>query len=404
MTPSPAASLSAAQARRLALAAQGFAAPRPSGRIDRGHVRRVFDRIGLLQIDSVNVLVRSHELPLFARLGAYPRDILSRMTGDGELFEYWGHEASLLPVALQPLMRWRMRRADEGHAWRRLVELRRDRPDFVDGVLDHVRENGPIPASALDDGSVRGGPWWGWKDHKVALEMLFWTGEVTARRRGATFERVYDIPERMLPPHVLAHPTPTDHDAQRELLRRAVCHLGVATARDAADYFRLRMPEARPRLDELVDDGVLVPVRVEGWRDTGYLDPSASIPRRVDASALVSPFDSLVWERDRTERIFGFRYRLEIYTPRPKRVFGYYVLPFLLGDTLVARVDCKADRAAGVLRVPGAFAEPGRADAATAPALAAELRLLANWLHLDDVDVPEDARGDLAAPLARELR
>ena len=396
--------LSAVQARRLALAAQGFAASRPAGRVDRRHVRRVFASIGLLQIDSVNVLVRSQELPLFARLGPHRRDLLSQMTDDGELFEYWGHEASLIPVEMQPLFRWRMRQADEGHAWRRLVELRRDRPEFVDGVLDHVRRHGPITASALDDGSVRGGPWWGWKDHKVALEMLFWIGAVSARRRGTSFERVYDVPERMLPAHVLAHPSPADEHARKELLRRAVCHLGVATARDAADYFRLHIPTARPLLEELVADNALLAARVEGWPEPAYLDPAASQPRRVDAIALVSPFDSLVWERARTERIFGFRYRLELYTPAPKRVFGYYVLPFLLGDALVARVDLKADRAASTLRVPGAFAEPGHATAATAHALATELRLLGSWLGLDYVALGDPARGDLMPLLARELR
>lgn len=388
------------EARRLALAAQGFGDPRPSGRIDRRHVRRVLDRVGLLQIDSVNVLVRSQELPLFARLGPHARDLLTKLTAAGELFEYWGHEASLLPVELHPLLRWRMARAHEGHAWKRLVELRRDRPDFVASVLAHVRDHGPIPASALDDGTARGGPWWGWKDHKVALEMLFWTGEVTARRRGASFERVYDLPERMLPAHVLAAPTPDEHDAQRELLRRAVHHLGVATAKDAADYFRIRTPLARPLLEDLVVRGDLLAAEVEGWRDAAYLDPVATVPRRVRAAALLSPFDSLVWERARTERIFGFRYRLEIYTPAPSRVHGYYVLPFLLDDALVARVDTKADRAAKLLRVPGAFAEPGHAEARTADALARELRTMAHWLSLDDVDVPADARGDLA-PLLR---
>jgi uncharacterized protein YcaQ len=364
-------------------------------------VRRVFDQIGLLQIDSVNVLVRSQELPLFARIGPHPRDVLPRMTEAGELFEYWGHEASLLPVDVQPLFRWRMRRAEEGHAWRRLVELKRDRPDFVDAVLREVHAQGPIPASALDDGQARGGPWWGWKDHKVALEMLFWIGAISARRRGASFERVYDLTDRMLPAHVLAQPTPSEREANKELLRRAVGHLGVATARDAADYFRLRVPDARPLLVELVDDGALRAAQVEGWRDPAYLDPTASMPRRVDARALLSPFDSLVWERDRTERIFGFRYRLELYTPAPKRVYGYYVLPFLLGDALVARVDLKADRAAGVLRVQGAFAEADANPRDIAGPLMAELSSLAEWLGLDGVVVTEPHRGETASALAR---
>jgi uncharacterized protein YcaQ len=231
--------------------------------------------------------------------------------------------------------------------------------------------------------------------------MLFWIGTVSARRRGASFERVYDLTDRMLPAHVLALPTPTERESHKELLRRAVGHLGVATARDAADYFRLRVPEARPLLTELAHDGVLRAAVVEGWRDPAFLDPAASIPRRVDARALLSPFDSLVWERDRTERIFGFRYRLELYTPAPKRVYGYYVLPFLLGDALVARIDLKADRAAGVLRVQGAFAEPGASAREIVPPLAAELSSLATWLGLDGVAVTEPHRGDLAPELFR---
>ncbi len=230
--------------------------------------------------------------------------------------------------------------------------------------------------------------------------MLFWIGTVSARRRGTSFERVYDLTDRMLPAHVLAQPTPDEREANKELLRRAVGHLGVATARDAADYFRLRVPDARPLLTELVHDGTLHAAEVDGWRDPAYLDPAASIPRNVEARALLSPFDSLVWERDRTERIFGFRYRLELYTPAPKRVYGYYVLPFLLGDSLVARVDLKADRAAGALRVHGAFAEPGAVGRDIVAPLAQELAGLATWLGLEAVFVTEPHRGDIAPALA----
>ena len=401
MTRPERADFSLAEARRIALSAQGFATRRPTGRVDRRHVRRVFDHIGLIQIDSVNVLVRSQELPLFARLGAHPRDLLPRLSADKELFEYWGHEASLIPIDLQPLLRWRMQRADEGHAWSRLVELKRDRPEFVAAVLAAVRADGPLVAGALDDGSTRGGPWWGWKDHKVALEMLFWSGVVSARRRDGSFERVYDLTERMLPAEVLAQPTPTEREAQKELLRRSVGHLGIATARDATDYFRLRIGGARPLLDELVAEGALRSVHVDTWTDGAYLDPAAALPRRIDAVALLSPFDSLVWERQRTERLFNFRYRLEIYTPAHKRSYGYYVLPFLLGEHLVARVDLKADRQAGVLRVHGAFGEPGHATRLTADELADELGRLAEWLELDRVEVSDPERGDLAPLLAR---
>jgi uncharacterized protein YcaQ len=392
--------LSAAQARRLALAAQGLHRGRPSGPIGRRHVRRVLDRIGLLQLDSVNVLVRSQELPLFARLGPHPRHLLDELVQRRELFEYWGHEASLLPVELHPLLRWRMRRAEEGQAWRSLVELRRNRPEYVDHILAIVRERGPVTARSLADGTGRNGPWWGWQDHKLALEALFWTGVLTSHGRTATFERRYDLSERVLPAAVLAAPTPAERDAHKALLHRAVRHLGVATAAEAADYFRLSTPTARPLLDELVGDGSLRAATVTGWDAPGYLDPAAVVPRRVDARALLSPFDSLVWHRGRTERLFGFRYRLELYTPAHRRVHGYYVLPFLLDDALVARVDLKADRRSGTLRVLGAFAEPGQATRRTAAELTEELQLLAGWLGLGELVVGPDARGDLVAELA----
>ena len=393
-------SVSLAEARRIALAAQGLATPRPVAAQPRS-VARVFDRVQLVQMDSVNVLVRAHELPLWTRLGAHGRDALPRAVGKRELFEYWAHEASLCPVALQPLLRWRMAEAREGRGtWAHVAGIARDRPAFVNEVHDEIRRRGPLAAGEVTAGgsAPRRSGWWEWSDHKRALEYLFWAGELTATRREGSFERVYDLPERVLPPEILATPTPAVADAQRALLHRAAGALGIATVGDLADYFRIRPPQARPLVRELVETGALHEVAVEGWREPGYLDPEATLPRRIDAATLVSPFDSLVWCRPRTERLFGFHYRLEIYTPAPKRRFGYYVLPFLLGDRLVARVDLKADRAAKVLLVPGSFAEAGVDRHALAPVLARELALMARWLGLERVAI--GARGDLA----RELR
>jgi uncharacterized protein YcaQ len=393
--------MSAARARRIALAAQGFDVARPTGKVDRRHVRRVFARVGLIQIDSVNVIVRSQELPLFSRLGPHRRDLLSAMVDDGELFEYWGHEASLLPVELFPLLRWRMEAAGAKAAgWNGLIRLARERPDYVEAVYEEVAKRGVVSAGELDDPGDKSGPWWGWRHGKQALEYLFWCGRLSARRR-RSFERVYDLTERMIDPEILARPVPSEPDAQKELLVRAARSQGIGTARDLADYFRINIPVARKLVAELAEEGRLVPVRVEGWRDPAFLHPEARTPRRIDARALLSPFDSLVWERARTERLFGFRYRLEIYTPAPKRVYGYYVLPFLLGDALAARVDLKADRTDGVLLVRGAFVEEGHDPLAIAEPLAEELALLGGWLGLGRVVVHEN--GDLASALRAVL-
>jgi uncharacterized protein YcaQ len=391
--------LPASLARRIALAAQGFADPRPAGPVGTRQLRRVADRLAVLQIDSVNVLSRAHYLPAFSRLGPYPREALDDLAGRRrELFEYWAHEASLLPVRLHPHLRWRMAAAEE-HAWGSMVRIQRERPGYVGEVLQRVREAGPLKASDLAEPRPdRPGSMWNWHAGKTALEWLFYTGVVTTRGRTAGFERVYDLTERVLPAAVLQAPTPDPADAVRELVRTASRALGVATERDLRDYFRLRPPAARAAIAALVEAGELLPVEVAGWGAPAWLDPAARRPRWVRARALLSPFDSLVWERPRVERLFGFRYRLEIYTPAAQRVHGYYVLPFLLGDRLVARVDLKADRQAGLLRVPAAFAEDGVDRAEVAAALAAELALLAGWLQLDAVVVGE--RGDLAADLA----
>jgi uncharacterized protein YcaQ len=398
LTYEPAVGLTAAQARRVALAAQGVAGPRPSGRVDRRHLRRVIDRVGLIQIDSVNVLVRSQELPLFARLGPHPRSMIPDALADAELFEYWVHEASLVPTRHHPLLRWAMQGEHRWGSFRRLEERR---PGLVEQVLERVREAGPIAAGdlALRDGPK--GTWWDWDDGKVALELLFQRGLVAAVRRPNDFARLYDLAERVLPPEVLAAPAPDEHEGRKELLVLAARSMGVATSADLADYHRQRHPVVKPLLRELVEDGRLLPATVAGWSHQAFVHPDAAVPRRVRARALLSPFDSLVWNRDRTERLFGFRYRIEIYVPAPKRVHGYYVLPFLLGDELVARVDLKADRARGALLVQRAWGEPGIAEDDVAAELWDELQLMAQWLGLSaGVEVAE--AGDLSPALRRQ--
>jgi uncharacterized protein YcaQ len=392
--------LPAGLARRIALTAQGFADPRPAGPVSVRQLRRMVERLAVVQIDSVNVLSRSHYLPAFSRLGGYPRAALDDLTARRHaVFEYWAHEASFLPVRLHPHLRWRMAAAEE-HAWGNMVRIQRERPGYVAEVLDRVRETGPLKAGDLAEPRPdRPGAMWNWHDGKIALEWLFFTGEITATHRTTAFEKVYDLTERVLPRDVLQTPTPDHADAVRELVRTAARALGVATERDLRDYFRLRPEAARQAVTELAEAGELQPVEVAGWGAPAWLDPAARRPRWVRARALLSPFDSLVWERPRVERIFGFRYRLEIYTPAVKRVHGYYVLPFLLGDQLVARVDLKADRQAGVLRVQAAHGEEGIDRPLVAAALTDELRSMADWLELDDVGVAD--RGDLAADLAR---
>jgi uncharacterized protein len=404
--------LSAAEARAAALAAQGLGRPRPDGRIDARRLRRAIDDVGLLQLDSVNALCRSHYIPLFSRLGPYRRAALDRLaahadtaagpatrTGrDRTLFEYWGHEASLLPVELQPLLRWRMARAEK-LTYKPVRLLAAEKPELLESVLRTVRERGPIRAAELATPvRKRTNPWFNWSEGKLALDYLFFAGRVSAAHR-VRFERHYDLPERVLPEAVLDAPTPAGDEAQRRLLMIAAARLGVATEPDLGDYFRLPRAESKARVGELVDAGALLPARVEGWSAPAYVTAARLRTPAGEARALLAPFDPLVWSRARTERVFGFRHRIELYTPAAKRVHGYYVLPFLLGDRLVARVDVKSDRPAGVLRVLGAFAEPGPDPGAVAQELADELRLLAGWLELEKVSVAR--RGDLAAQLAR---
>jgi uncharacterized protein YcaQ len=400
--------LSAAQARRIALAAQGFADPRPTGRVDARHIRRVLDKIAILQIDSVNVFSRAHYLPVFARLGPYPRDVLDRMTGytpkpkKVEMFEYWAHAASLVPVQLQPYLRWRMARAHV-EPWPAIRRIAKDNPQLLRDVEELVRDHGPIRAgdTGIPRPAPRPGHMWNWHDGKTALEYLFYAGDVTTAKR-VNFERYYDLPERVLPADVLATPTPDDATAHRELVRVSARALGVGTEPDLRDYFRLSHAATKAAVADLVESGELIPVEVAGWDAPGYLWSAARRPRAVTARALLSPFDSLVWYRERTQRMFGFHYRIEIYTPEPQRRFGYYVLPFLLGEALVVRVDLKADRQAGVLRVQSAWVEAGCDPEHVAAELAAELALTASWLGLADIEVKP--RGDLAKPLAVALK
>jgi uncharacterized protein YcaQ len=392
------AEISNAQARRISLGAQGFNDPRPTGRVDRRHLRRVVDRMGLIQIDSVNVLVRSQELPLFARLGPHPRTLIDDATRHGDLFEFWVHEACHVPIGLHPLQRWAM---DAHPRWKGLRAWAAERRDLIEEVRNRVRHDGPLVASDLAMRTTPKGSWWDWDDGKLALEHLFRTGEVAARRRPNDFARVYDLAERVIPAAVREQPALPEHEAKKELLVLAARHHGVGTAADLTDYHRLS--HTRTLLAELVEEGRLISTSVEGWGKRAYLHPDAVVPRRVTARALLSPFDPVVWNRDRIERLFGFRYRIEIYVPAAERQYGYYVLPFLLGDELVARADLKADRAAGRLLVQGVFAEPGIDEPYVAAELAAELASMAEWLGLDaGVDVV--GRGDLAPALAAAVR
>jgi uncharacterized protein YcaQ len=398
-------------ARRAVLAAQGFGAARPSGPVTRRHLVRTLDRIRLLQLDSVNVAVRAHYMPLFSRLGRYQRALVDDAAWAHTarrprlLVEYWAHEASLLPVADWPLLRSKAK--PEGW-WRHYAVLVDSRPGLVDDVLAAVKELGPVGAGELE--TALGGPaerrppgasWWERSEVKRICEYLFGIGALTTGTR-RHFQRLYDLPERVLPPDVLAAPAPAEDEAARALTRRAAAALGVATEPDLRDYYRIGPEPSRRAVGELVEAGELEPVEVRGWRQPAYRVPGTPVPRRVSGRALLCPFDPLIWERARTERVFGFRYRIEIYVPEPKREYGYYVFPFLLDGELVARVDVKADRRAGVLRVPGAFAEPGVDVIRVAAELAAELREMADWLKLDGVVVGE--RGDLASLLASAVR
>lgn len=408
-------SLSLPQARRLALAAQGLGRPRPA-EVGTRQLNAAIERLRLLQIDSVNVFERSHYLPLFARLGAYDRALLDRLTFQtvgprAKYFEFWAHEAAIVPLELLPEMRWKMARyradsAARSSSWASVPENAK----MLDWVRAELAANGPMAASEIEhEQNVRTGPWWGWSDVKTALEVLFRWGEVVSAGR-TRFERRYGLPEQVLPPGSFDAPVPSDADAVRSMVRQAVRAHGVGTVGHLADYFRLRVDRTKAALAELVDEGSVTPVTVRGWDRPAFVDAEAVIPRWIETVALLSPFDPVVWERDRALRLFGLHYRIEIYTPPPKRLFGYYTLPVLVDDRIVGRIDLKSDRQQGVLRVQSAWWEHELPSGATAGALAERiapvLRETCAWQGLGEVQVHDwgTAAGDLASALGVPLQ
>jgi uncharacterized protein YcaQ len=399
--------LSREEARRMALAAQGLSSPPRDRTAGWGAMAAAIDRLRLLQIDSVNVLARAHYLPLYSRLGPYDRNLLdARAFGAGRkgraLFEYWAHEASLLPVATWPLMQWRMQRAAKGEGlYQSLARFRRENRRYVEDVRQEIAARGPVSARDLAGEGKRTGPWWGWHEAKLALEWLFWAGQVTASGRRGNFERLYDVPERVIPATALAAPVPDEAEAIRTLVAMSAEALGIASDAELRDYFRLPVAQTKRAIAELTEAGILEAVRVEGWPGLAWRHRDARLPRTVAGTALLSPFDPVVWHRTRAERVHGLRYRIEIYTPAHKREFGYYVLPFIHRGRFAARSCLKADRARSALVVNTAHREPDAAEGATAEALALELIRLAGWLGLSRVEVKP--RGDLAKGLKQAV-
>jgi uncharacterized protein YcaQ len=400
--------LSADAARRVAVAAQGFAEPRPTGPVTRAHLRRLLSRLQVLQLDSVSVAVRAHYAPIFSRLGPYDRDVLDRAAWSHSakaprlMVEYWAHEAALMSVDDWPLLRWRMREYAHGR-WG--TEIVKKNGRLAEDIVAAVTELGPSTAGQIEahlevEQRGRKGPWWDRSDTKWVAEALWSSGVLTTSTR-VGFARHYDLSERVLPPEVFTREV-DDAEAVRELVLRAAAALGVATEPDLRDYFRLNPKLSKPAVAALVASGELEEVEVDGWAAPAYLLAGQTVPRRDRGTALLCPFDPLIFFRPRVERMFGFHYRIEIYVPQPKRQFGYYVWPFLLDGRLVGRVDLKAERASGALNVVGAFTEPGQDAGYVASALAAELRSMASWLDLDDVTVGQ--RGDLVASLRKALR
>jgi uncharacterized protein YcaQ len=380
--------LSIADARRIALAAQGFDTARPKTKATQRQVDALISRLGVIQIDSVNVLVRSQELPLFARLGNHDRNAIPKATEAQKLFEYWGHEAAHLPVEIHPLFRWKMNAARTGKVthWG-LTSFYEENKAFVKRTLKHVATNGPTTSRELSTRTEKKGTWWDWDEAKVALEYLFLTGQLMSRGRGSDFARIYDTPERVLPQRIIDAPTPSEHVARKQLLVRSAIAQGVATTSDLADYYRQKLATVKPLIAELVEEGELHTVAVDGWTEKAFVHRNAKLPKQLHATALLSPFDSLVWCRPRNERLFDFHYRIEIYTPKEKRKFGYYVLPFMMNGEMVGRVDLKADRANGALLAHSVHTEKGVKRSAINDVLSAELDAMANWLGLEQVQI-----------------
>ena len=376
-------SLSIKDARALALAAQGFDSPRTKTKSTTADAVALIKKLGVIQIDSVNVLVRSQELPLFSRLGDHDRNAIPKATSQGKIFEYWGHEAAHLPVELHPMFRFKMHAARSGKLkhWG-LTSFYAENKAFVKRILKYVEVNGSVTARELSTRTTKKSSWWDWDEAKTALEYLFLTGELMSCGRGSDFARVYDIPERVLPRKILQMPTPSETEARKELLVRAMRAQGVATMRDLADYYRQKPAVVKPLVSQLVEQGVLREVSVDGWQDKAYVHRNAQLPKRLFATALLSPFDSLVWCRPRNERLFNFHYRIEIYTPQAKRKFGYYVLPFMVNGEMVGRVDLKADRANSKLLVQSVHTEKRIKRAAINVTLGKELSLIAKFLNL----------------------
>ena len=376
--------ISLREARQMVLDAQAFGRRGLTDQQESDTISETVSKLGAIQIDSVNVVVRSHYMPLFSRLGSYPMGSFDDLVyQQRSLFEYWGHEASLMPMSLYPLLRHRMEDAKPGI---RAAALLDTEPEYIESILREIRVRGPLTVSQLNDPGKRTGPWWGHNRGKVALEWLFATGRLAVADR-KNFARVYDLAEKVIPSHYMNAPTPAPQDAVRDLLAIAAKAMGIGTARDIADYYRIGPQMARKALDELVEEHRLARVSVAGWVEQAYMPSGSVVGEHVDVSSLLSPFDSLIWKRDRTERLFGFRYRIEIYVPQANRLFGYYVMPFLMGDQLVARVDLKADRKESTLVIQSAHLGDGQDSGLVASNLATQLREMSQWLGLGQVKV-----------------
>ena len=392
------------EARRIALHAQGFQNQKRDTKKNWPAIASTINDLHLLQIDSVNVLVRSHYLPLFSRLGNYDRGLLDKRTLESTkryVFECWSHEASLVPMELHPLMRWRMDRARAGNGtYRSMNQFAKDEKAFLKKTLDHIRKTGPTGASAIPGSGKGEGGWWGWSKGKMTMETLFDQGLVTTTKRDK-FERIYDLPERVIPSEILNLATPPEAETFRQLINLATKALGIATEFDLRDYFRLPVAETKKAIAECIENGDLLSVKVDGWTKTSYIHKSTKLPRKAGGTALLSPFDPICWERDRTERLFNFHYRIEIYTPQPKRKFGYYVLPLLHGEDLCGRVCLKADRESGTLRANAIHHEEMVDPTETAKAMSGELVKMAAWLGLPNIEVKKS--GNLAKKLAKHF-